>query len=185
MRWAGQICMDLLAEMIEDRKKRRSEEDARKWSSRKKKDYVSLSEIKDWHFPLMCMQESDVTLPMCQTKNPATSVYSSLRLVLNYEREFRMQSKTQIYPDCAESTGIPFRTFLKNSEFWSRYSSMVRVKISKGIRYFRIVFSSASFVRRVLAIISIPLKSSDITAISISLPADMAPVLDDPNRTRS
>ena len=47
MRLAGQTYTDLLAEMIEDRKKRRLEEDVRKWSSRKKKDYVSLSEIKD------------------------------------------------------------------------------------------------------------------------------------------
>jgi predicted CopG family antitoxin len=47
MRSAGQTYTDLLAEMIEDRKKRRLEEDARKWSSRKKKDYVSLSEIKE------------------------------------------------------------------------------------------------------------------------------------------
>jgi len=47
MRSAGQTYTDLLAEMIEDRKKRRLEEDVRKWSSRKKKDYVSLSEIKD------------------------------------------------------------------------------------------------------------------------------------------
>lgn len=47
MRSAGQTYTDLLAEMIEDRKKRRLEEDVRKWSSRKKSDYVSLSEIKD------------------------------------------------------------------------------------------------------------------------------------------
>jgi len=47
MRSAGQTYTDLLAEMIEDRKKRRLEEDVGKWSSRKKKDYVSLSEIKD------------------------------------------------------------------------------------------------------------------------------------------
>ena len=47
MRSAGQTYTDLLAEMIEDRKKRRLEEDVRKWSSRKKEDYVSLSEIKD------------------------------------------------------------------------------------------------------------------------------------------
>ena len=47
MRSAGQTYTDLLAEMIEDRKKRRLEEDARKWSNRKKKDFVSLSEIKD------------------------------------------------------------------------------------------------------------------------------------------
>ncbi len=47
MRSAGQTYTDLLAEMIEDRKKRRLEEDVRKWSSRKKEDYVSLPEIKD------------------------------------------------------------------------------------------------------------------------------------------
>jgi predicted CopG family antitoxin len=47
MRSAGQTYTDLLAEMIEDRKKRRLEEDARKWTSRKKKDFVSLPEIKD------------------------------------------------------------------------------------------------------------------------------------------
>ena len=47
MRSAGQTYTDLLAEMIEDRKKRRLEEDVKKWSSRKKSDYVSLSEIKD------------------------------------------------------------------------------------------------------------------------------------------
>lgn len=47
MRSTGQTYTDLLAEMIEDRKKRRLEEDARKWTSRKKKDFVSLSEIKD------------------------------------------------------------------------------------------------------------------------------------------
>jgi len=47
MRSAGQTYTDLLAEMIEDRKKRRLEEDVGKWCSRKKKDYVSLTEIKD------------------------------------------------------------------------------------------------------------------------------------------
>jgi predicted CopG family antitoxin len=47
MRSAGQTYTDLLAEMIEDRKRRRLEEDVRKWSDRKKKGYVSLSEIKD------------------------------------------------------------------------------------------------------------------------------------------
>jgi predicted CopG family antitoxin len=47
MRSAGQTYTDLLAEMIEDRKKHRLEEDVRKWSNRKKTDYVSLSEIKD------------------------------------------------------------------------------------------------------------------------------------------
>ena len=47
MRSAGQTYTDLLAEMIEDRKKRRLEEDVRKWTSRKRKEYGSLSEIKD------------------------------------------------------------------------------------------------------------------------------------------
>ena len=47
MRSAGQTYTDLLAELIEDRKKRRLEEDVRMWSSRKNADYVSLSEIKD------------------------------------------------------------------------------------------------------------------------------------------
>ena len=47
MRSAGQTYSDLLAEMIEDRKKRRLEEDVRTWTRRKKKDFVSLSEIKD------------------------------------------------------------------------------------------------------------------------------------------
>ena len=47
MREAGQTYTDLLAEMIEDRKKHRLEEDVRTWSSRKKEGFVSLSEIKD------------------------------------------------------------------------------------------------------------------------------------------
>ena len=47
MRSAGQTSTDLLAEMIEDRKKRRLEEDVRTWSSRNKEEYVSLPEIKD------------------------------------------------------------------------------------------------------------------------------------------
>jgi len=47
MRSAGQTYTDLLAEMIEDRKRRRLEEDVRTWSGRKKKGYVSLSEIED------------------------------------------------------------------------------------------------------------------------------------------
>jgi predicted CopG family antitoxin len=47
MRSAGQTYTDLLAEMIEDRKQRRLEEDVRTWNSRKRTDYVSLSEIKD------------------------------------------------------------------------------------------------------------------------------------------
>jgi hypothetical protein len=33
--------------MIEDRKRRRLEEDARTWGSRRKDGYVSLAEIKD------------------------------------------------------------------------------------------------------------------------------------------
>jgi len=47
MRSAGQTYTDLLAEMIEDRKKRRREEDAGRGAAPKKEDYVSLSEIKD------------------------------------------------------------------------------------------------------------------------------------------
>ena len=47
MRSAGQTYADLLAEMIEDRKRRRLEEDVGKWRRRKKEDFVSLSEIKD------------------------------------------------------------------------------------------------------------------------------------------
>ena len=47
MRSAGQTYTDLLAEMIDDRKQRRLEEDVRKWSGRKKEEYVSLSEIED------------------------------------------------------------------------------------------------------------------------------------------
>jgi predicted CopG family antitoxin len=47
MRAAGQTYTDLLAEMIEDRKKRRLEEDVRTWGKRRKDGYVSLSEIKD------------------------------------------------------------------------------------------------------------------------------------------
>ena len=47
MRAAGQTYTDLIAEMIEDRKRRRLEEDVRTWSSRRKDGYVSLSEMKD------------------------------------------------------------------------------------------------------------------------------------------
>ena len=47
MRSAGQTSTDLLPKMIEDRKKRRLEEDVRTWSSRNKEEYVSLPEIKD------------------------------------------------------------------------------------------------------------------------------------------
>ena len=47
MRSAGQTYTDLLADMIEDRKKQRLDEDVTKWSSRKKEDYVSLKAIQD------------------------------------------------------------------------------------------------------------------------------------------
>ncbi|HIJ07646.1 MAG TPA: hypothetical protein HA365_10245 [Methanocalculus sp.] len=47
MRLAGQTYTDLLAEMIDDRKRRRLEEDVRTWNRRNKDSYVSLSEIKD------------------------------------------------------------------------------------------------------------------------------------------
>lgn len=47
MRAAGQTYTDLLAEMIEDRKSRRLEEDVRTWSKRKREGYVSLSEIEE------------------------------------------------------------------------------------------------------------------------------------------
>jgi predicted CopG family antitoxin len=47
MRSAGQTYTDLLSEMIEERKKRRLEEDVKMWGRRKTKDYVSLSEIED------------------------------------------------------------------------------------------------------------------------------------------
>jgi len=47
MRSAGQTYTHLLAEMIEDQKKRRLEKDVRKESSRKKEDCVSHSEIKE------------------------------------------------------------------------------------------------------------------------------------------
>lgn len=47
MRLAGQTYTDLLSDMIEEKKKRRLEEDVKQWSHRKKEDYVSLSEIKD------------------------------------------------------------------------------------------------------------------------------------------
>jgi len=46
MRSAGQTYTDLLSEMIEERKKRRLEEDVKTWGRRKKEDYVSLSEIE-------------------------------------------------------------------------------------------------------------------------------------------
>ena len=47
MRSAGQTYTDLLAEMIEDRKKRRLEENVRTWGKRRKDGYGSLSEIID------------------------------------------------------------------------------------------------------------------------------------------
>jgi predicted CopG family antitoxin len=47
MRSAGQTYTELLAEMIEDRKKRRLEEDVKMWESLPDSAYVSLSEIKD------------------------------------------------------------------------------------------------------------------------------------------
>jgi predicted CopG family antitoxin len=47
MRSAGQTYAELLEEMIEDRKKRRLEEDVQAWRSRRKEKYVPLSEIED------------------------------------------------------------------------------------------------------------------------------------------
>ena len=47
MRSAGQTYTDLLTEMIEEKKKRRLEEDVKMWGRRKKEKYVSLSEIED------------------------------------------------------------------------------------------------------------------------------------------
>ena len=47
MRSAGQTYAELLEEMIEDRKKRRLEEDVQTWRSRRKETYVPLSEIED------------------------------------------------------------------------------------------------------------------------------------------
>jgi len=47
MRSAGQTYTDLLTEMIEEKKKRRLEEDVKMWGRRKKEEYVSLSEIED------------------------------------------------------------------------------------------------------------------------------------------
>jgi len=38
---------DIQADMIEDRKMHRLEENVRMWKDRRKEDYVSLSEIKD------------------------------------------------------------------------------------------------------------------------------------------
>lgn len=47
MRSAGQTYTDLLTEMIEEKKKRRLEEDVKTWGRRNKEEYVSLSEIED------------------------------------------------------------------------------------------------------------------------------------------
>jgi len=47
MRSAGQTYAALLAEMIEERKRRRLEEDVKEWGHRKKEDFVSLAEIDD------------------------------------------------------------------------------------------------------------------------------------------
>lgn len=47
MRSAGQTYAELLADMIEERKRRRLEEDVKRWHSRKDDEFVSLSEIKD------------------------------------------------------------------------------------------------------------------------------------------
>jgi predicted CopG family antitoxin len=46
MRSAGQTYTELLSEMIEERKKRRLEDEVKMWSHRKKEEYVSLSEIE-------------------------------------------------------------------------------------------------------------------------------------------
>ena len=42
MRSAGQTYTDLLTEMIEEKKKRRLEEDVKMWGRRNKEEYVSL-----------------------------------------------------------------------------------------------------------------------------------------------
>jgi predicted CopG family antitoxin len=47
MRSAGQTYAELLADMIEERKRRRLEEDVKRWHSRKDDEFVSPSEIKD------------------------------------------------------------------------------------------------------------------------------------------
>ena len=47
MRSAGQTYTDLLADMIEERKRRRLEEDVKEWGQRKTGDFVSLAEIDD------------------------------------------------------------------------------------------------------------------------------------------
>lgn len=47
MRAAGQTYADLLSDMIEERKKRRLEEDVKEWHKRKIDGFVPLSEIND------------------------------------------------------------------------------------------------------------------------------------------
>ena len=47
MRSAGQTYTELLAEMIEERKKSRLEADVIMWENRPDSEFVSLSEIKD------------------------------------------------------------------------------------------------------------------------------------------
>ncbi len=47
MRSAGQTYAELLEDMIEERKKRRLEEDVKIWESLPDSEYVPLSEIKD------------------------------------------------------------------------------------------------------------------------------------------
>jgi len=47
MRVAGQTYAELLTDMIEERKKRRLEEDVMMWESLPDSAYVPLSEIKD------------------------------------------------------------------------------------------------------------------------------------------
>jgi predicted CopG family antitoxin len=47
MRSAGQTYAELLEDMIEERKKRRLEEDVKVWHSRRADEFVPLSEIKD------------------------------------------------------------------------------------------------------------------------------------------
>jgi predicted CopG family antitoxin len=47
MRSAGQTYAELLSDMIEERKKRRLEEDVAVWESLPDSEYVPLSEIKD------------------------------------------------------------------------------------------------------------------------------------------
>ncbi|WP_255331347.1 hypothetical protein [Methanocalculus taiwanensis] len=47
MKTTGQTDTGIQGEMIEDQKRRRLEEDARIWSSRRKDSYLPLSEISD------------------------------------------------------------------------------------------------------------------------------------------